>query len=133
MTYLLDTHTFIWATLDTKKLPERVRHCIAGKDNEIYVSTISFWEIALKTSINKMSFDGIDIKNFPKYAVGMGFNIMSMQAQESITFSDLVIKSNHKDPFDRMIIWQAITNDMTLISKDRLFKQYKDNGLKLIW
>jgi PIN domain nuclease of toxin-antitoxin system len=133
MTYLLDTHTFIWATLDVGKLTERTRKIIIDKSNDVYVSVISFWEISLKTSINKMSFDGINIKDFPELARNMGINILNMKAQESITFSNLSLKTNHKDPFDRMIIWQAIINDMNLISKDQLFEQYKDNGLRLIW
>jgi PIN domain nuclease of toxin-antitoxin system len=133
MIYLLDTHAFIWATLDKRKLTEHTLSIITDKSNKIYVSTVSFWEISLKTSINKMSFDGVDIKEFPKYAQDMDFNILDMKARESITFSDLAIKNNHKDPFDRMIIWMAITNDLILISKDQMFEQYKENGLKLIW
>ena len=56
-----------------------------------------------------------------------------MKVYEVITFHKLPLKDNHKDPFDRMLIWQAITKDMTIISKDKLFEQYKENGLKIIW
>lgn len=133
MTYLLDTHVFMWATFDTKKLSAPVRKVITDKNNDIHVSTVSFWEISLKTSIDKFSLDNIDIRNFPKYAKEMGFATMNMEEQESITFANLPVKNNHKDPFDRMIIWQAIVKNMILISKDRLFEQYRENGLQLMW
>jgi PIN domain nuclease of toxin-antitoxin system len=133
MIYLLDTHAFIWTTLDTKKLSKRSKSIIFDKNNEICVSAVSFWEIALKTKINKFSFENINIKKFPEYARNMNFTVIGMEEDESITFHELPLKDNHKDPFDRMLIWQAITKNMIMISKDGLFKQYKENGLKIIW
>jgi PIN domain nuclease of toxin-antitoxin system len=133
MICLLDTHTFIWATLQTNNLSKKSKEIISNRNNEIYVSTVSFWEISLKTKMNKFSFKNIDIKDFPIYAKNMGFSIIDMQENETITFHELPFKKDHKDPFDRMLIWQAITKDMTLISKDKLFEQYKKDGLKLIW
>jgi PIN domain nuclease of toxin-antitoxin system len=133
MTYLLDTHAFIWSTLKTAKLSKNVKEIILNRNNEICVSTVTFWEISLKTSIKKLSFEKIDIKDFPRYAKEMGFTIMALKETETITFHELPSKENHKDPFDRMLVWQAITNDMVLINKDNLLKQYKENGLKIIW
>jgi PIN domain nuclease of toxin-antitoxin system len=133
MNYLLDTHAFIWATLETDKLSKKTQDIIVDKSNEIYVSTVSFWEISLKTRIQKFSFENINIRDFPKHAVTMGFTILDLREYETITFHDLPLKNNHKDPFDRMLIWQAITKDMVLISKDGLLAQYKEDGLKLIW
>jgi len=63
----------------------------------------------------------LQLKNFLEYE------------KETITFHDLPLNNNHKDPFDRMIIWQAITNDIPLISKDKFFDLYKNYGLKLVW
>ncbi|MCL2128198.1 MAG: type II toxin-antitoxin system VapC family toxin [Treponema sp.] len=133
MIYLLDTHTFIWATLKTENLSKKCISIIFDKNNEICVSAISFWEISLKTRIKKFSFKDLDIKNFPQYARDMDFTIIDMQENEAATFHELPVKNNHKDPFDRMLIWQAITKNMTLISKDGLFEQYKKDGLKLVW
>jgi len=133
MIYLLDTHTFIWATLKTNNLGKNGKEIIINKNNEICVSTVSFWEISLKIKLKKFSFGNINIKDFPKYARDMDFTIIDMQENETITFHELPLKENHKDPFDRMLIWQAITKDMTMISKDELFGQYKKDGLKLIW
>ena len=131
MNYLIDTHTFIWAISNTKKLSERVLEIITNIDNDIFVSVVSFWEIALKTSINKFSFEGINMNDLPEYARKMNFRILEMKTHEACTFANLPLKDNHKDPFDRMIIWQAIMNGMTLISKDKMFVQYIENGLQL--
>ena len=133
MNYLLDTHTFIWTVLKVDNLGRKCKEIIHSKNNEIYLSTLSFWEISLKTGLNIYSFNNIDINNFPQYARDMGFTIINLQEKETITFHELPPKRNHKDPFDRMLIWQAITRGMTLISKDELFPQYKENGLKLVW
>jgi len=132
--YLIDTHTFIWIISDPGKLSKNALEVITNKKNEIFVSVISFWEISLKTSIKKFFLEGIIVGKLPEYAQKMDLKILNVQAREACTFADLPMKENHKDPFDRMIIWQAITENMTLISKDQLFDQYKDNGLiKLVW
>ena len=133
MMYLLDTHSFIWATLKTSNLSKKSSDIIFSKNNEIFVSTVSFWELSLKTRIKKFIFDNININEFPRYAREMDFTIINMQESEAITFNELPLKENHKDPFDRMLVWQAITYDMTMISKDSFFEQYKQDGLKLIW
>jgi len=133
MIYLLDTHTFIWTALKTENLSENCKNIIYNKNNEICVSTVSFWEIALKTGMKKFSFKNVNIKKFPQLARDMDFTVIDIQENEAITFHELPLKENHKDPFDRMLIWQAITKNMTMISKDGLFEQYKKDGLKLIW
>jgi PIN domain nuclease of toxin-antitoxin system len=133
MICLLDTHTFIWTVLQTNNLSKKSKEIIFNRNNEIYVSTVSFWEISLKTRIKKFSFKNININDFPQYARNMGFTIIDMQENETITFHKLPLKKNHKDPFDRMLIWQAITKNMTMLSKDELFEQYRKDGLKLIW
>ncbi|GHU93654.1 twitching motility protein PilT [Bacteroidia bacterium] len=133
MKYLLDTHALIWALLDPTKLTTKVRSIIADSKNQVCVSVVSFWEIALKTSIGKFSLKNVNVKLLPKYAEQMGLTIVDLQAQEAISLTDLPIKNNHKDPFDRMIICQSIVYKMALISKDSMFEQYKENGLLLLW
>ena len=133
MIYLLDTHAFIWAVLATNNLGPRGKEIIFDKNNEIYVSTVSFWEISLKTRLKKFSFENINIKDFPKYAKDMDFTIIDLLEHETISFHELPLKKNHSDPFDRMLIWQAICKGLTMISKDKLFEQYKEDGLKLVW
>jgi PIN domain nuclease of toxin-antitoxin system len=133
MIYLLDTHSFIWSITDSNKLSSKANKIISDINNEICISVISFWEISIKTAIKKFVFDNIDIKDFPKYAKQLNLNIISLEENDAVSFYKLPLKTNHKDPFDRMLIWQAINADMPLISKDSLFEQYKKDGLKLIW
>ena len=133
MIYLLDTHTFIWAVMKTDNLGVKGKKIIFDRSNEICVSTVSFWEISLKARLKKFSFENINVKDFPKYARDMDFTIIDMQENETITFHDLPLKENHSDPFDRMLIWQAVTRGLIMISKDKFFNQYKEDGLKLVW
>ncbi|MCL2441811.1 MAG: type II toxin-antitoxin system VapC family toxin [Treponema sp.] len=133
MIYLLDTHTLIWTILSSNNLSKKSKEIIFNKSNEICVSTVSFWEISIKSRIKKYSFENINILDIPNYVRKMDFSIIDLQENETITFHKLPLKENHKDPFDRMLIWQAMTKNMTIISKDELFNQYKIDGLKLIW
>jgi PIN domain nuclease of toxin-antitoxin system len=77
MKYILDTHTLIWSVQDTKKLSKKAKSIIIDSSNDIFVSTVSFWEIALKTSINKFSFRDLDINDFPELSKKMGFKYLA--------------------------------------------------------
>ena len=133
MTCLLDTHAFIWAVMETGRLSRSACGIITDRDNDVNVSVVSFWEISLKTGMGKFSFGNVRIEDFPGYAREMGFGIIDIRETEAITFHQLPAKEKHKDPFDRMLIWQAITKNMTLISADKSFSWYAQDGLKLVW
>ena len=133
MKYLLDTHTFIWAISDFENLSIKAQDIIRNLDNEIFVSIISFWEISLKISIGKFNISGFDIKKSKEYMQNLDCSFLYLTEKETLSFHDLPLYNNHKDPFDRMIIWQAITNEMPLISRDKFFDQYKDHHLNLVW
>jgi PIN domain nuclease of toxin-antitoxin system len=133
MKYLIDRHVFIWAVSDYEKLSDKAKEVILDIENEIFVSAISFWEISLKVQIGKFNLTGFDIKKAIEYTQKLSCKILKLGEIETSTFSELASFENHRDPFDRMIIWQSIVNDMVLISKDKLFEQYKKNRLKLIW
>ena len=133
MNYLLDTHTFIWTILESDRLSLNSEQVISDRNNEINISTVSFWEISLKVRLKKFVLEGIDIKTFPRLAVEIGFNILPLGSEDAITYNYLGLKRNHKDPFDRMLIWQAIKGNLIMISKDKMFEQYKKDGLRLIW
>lgn len=132
MKYLLDTHTFLWTISNSKKLSRKVVKIIKNPENEIYVSSISFWEISIKTRINKISFDSLSPENLLPLAKKMDFQIIQLDAEEAITYH-LLKEETHKDPFDRMLIWQSISRDMILLSKDKEFYKFKPYGLNLLW
>ncbi len=133
MKYLLDTHTFIWSVMDSKKLSENVRTIIEDSDNEIFISGISFWELAIKTQLGKMKFENFNILHLPNIATQYGFSVFTPTSYDYVTFSELPIVENHKDPFDRMLIHTALRNNLILLSKDSCFDKYIDYGLQLLW
>lgn len=130
MTYLLDTHYMLWATTETKKLSASVKDTITNPDHRIVVSAISFWEVSLKNSIGKLEITGFSPDDLPQACLDVGFEIESLTAEESSTYHQLKA-THHKDPFDRMLIWQAIRHNYTLISVDSNVKKYTSEGLKV--
>ena len=133
MKYLLDTHTFMWSIMDSSKLSEKVRTIIENPNNEIFVSGITFWEIAIKTQIGKMKFENFNILHLPNIATQYGFSIFTPSAYDYVTYNELPLVESHKDPFDRMLIHSALKNNLILLSKDESFAHYEEFGLQLLW
>lgn len=133
MTYLLDTHTFIWTVLNTSKLSDKVLGIIENPGNVVYVSSLSFWEISIKTRLGKMDFRNIDIRHLPNIASQYGFSVLEASPYDMICESELAYFKEHKDPFDRMLASLAIRHNLILLSKDRQFEHYVPSGLQLMW
>jgi PIN domain nuclease of toxin-antitoxin system len=133
MNYLLDTHTLIWAITERKRLSALVRQTIENTDNSILVSAISFWEVSLKSSLNKLEITGFKPDDLPGLSVACGFSLIPLLPVESASYHHLPFIGQHKDPFDRMLIWQASQQNFVLISKDEDIKQYTSSGLQLLW
>lgn len=132
MNYLLDTHTFLWAVTSVNNLSENARRILTDMSNDIYVSAVSFWEISLKFSIGKLSLKNISPEDFYRLAIETGFILKDLTSVEASSYH--ILNANwHTDPFDKMLIWQAIRNEFTLISKDQEFIKYESVGLKTIW
>lgn len=132
MKYLLDTHTFLWVLFDEEKVPVNLKDIIKNSDNEIFVSVITFWEISLKYSIGKLELVGTYPENLPLIAKEVGFDTLELTDHVASTFYKLPTTGHH-DPFDRIIIWQALTENVILISKDKEFQKYKELGLNVLW
>jgi PIN domain nuclease of toxin-antitoxin system len=132
MKYLLDTHIIIWTFFETSKLSENIKSILSNTDNDIYVSSINFWEISIKINTGKISLAETNPEELPKICLEAGFNLIDLNSKEASTFYNLTA-TYHKDPFDRMLIWQAISNRYTLISDDDNIKNYTSEGLKLVW
>ena len=133
MKYLLDTHTFIWFTMDPAKLSKKVCKIIEDGDNEIFISPISFWEIAIKHQLGKINLGNINIFHLPNIASEYDFSILPIDAYDYITFHSLPRKEGHQDPFDQMLVHSALRKNLILISGDKSFKQYETEGLQLMW
>ena len=127
MKYLLDTHAIIWLIDESSKMPQKIKDIIINSENQIFISSVSLWEIALKVNLNKLNLN-------------MGLNkLLSSIKRSEITVIQiedtyLQILSSlpfiHKDPFDRLIIASAITEDLTIITTDENIKKY---NVSWIW
>lgn len=132
MKYLLDTHTFIWTLSDPKKIPVNARSAIESSESEVFISSVSFWEIAIKVRSKRLAHVGKPNSSIVEAAESMGFRPISLTPVEATTHGDLT-EDTHFDPFDRMLIWQAITRKMVLVSGDAEFQRFIPDGLKLLW
>lgn len=125
MDYLLDTETAIWAALDSDKLPQHIKDVIKNRNNRIFVSTISFWEIAIKHAKKPhlMPYSAIDIANA---FYNSDFVIDDIRFQNIVELEQNILPIKlHNDPFDLAIIAQAVSNSHILITCDSIIKQYK--------
>ncbi|MBW1998265.1 MAG: type II toxin-antitoxin system VapC family toxin [Deltaproteobacteria bacterium] len=132
MNYLLDTHTFLWVLFEPEKLSSWARKEIRDPKNRVAVSIVTFWEISLKYSLGKLELHNVSPADLPGAAQEVPLDIIPLRAEEAASFHRLP-RLAHKDPFDRMMIWQGIGNRMTLISKDKEFRSYRDYGLRVRW
>ena len=132
MNCLLDTHTFLWAAMNPAKLSRHARATILDAANDIRVSVVTFWEVSLKFALGKIELQGTTPEELPDAAVQMGFTLLTLAPQDAATFYQLP-RFQHKDPFDRMLVWQSICQHLTLLSKDSDLRQYQPHGLHVLW
>jgi PIN domain nuclease of toxin-antitoxin system len=127
MDIIVDTQTFIWFCEGNEKLPNKIRDIIGKKENDIKVSIASLWEMTIKMSIEKLvlSWSITEIMNL---LFENGFKILPIEAKHLISLFGL--KYIHRDPFDRMIIAQSISENIPVISSDGIFKEYP---VQVIW
>jgi PIN domain nuclease of toxin-antitoxin system len=132
MNYLLDTHTFLWTLFSPEELSKPAAQEIMSPLHDISISVVTLWEISLKYAIGKLELQGVEPEELPESAEKTGMDIIPLSAMEAAGFHKLP-RLRHKDPFDRLLIWQAIQRDMILISKDHEFDKYRKLGLKRLW
>jgi PIN domain nuclease of toxin-antitoxin system len=122
MRVLLDTHILIWFVLDSPQLSVRVKRLIEDENNEKLLSIASIWEMAIKQNTGKLSF-GLPFKEF----VEQQLNINSIDLLHiNLDHIDVIstLPQHHRDPFDRLIIAQAIVEDIPILSIDGAFDAY---------
>ncbi len=132
MNYLLDTHTLLWNLISTKKLSIKVKKIISNPQSDIFISTVSLWEISLKYRIGKLDLEGKNPEEIPGAIKSSGFNILNLDEDTAVTFYKFPELKN-QDPFDLMLAWQAISGDFVLLTKDPGFRSFSNYGLKTIW
>ena len=118
MSLLLDTHTLIWIFDSNPNLSEKAKVAIADGNNIVYVSAVTAWEIAIKRSIGKLKLKGDYLKGLTKYR----FTPLDITSEHALTVESL--PDLHKDPFDRLLIAQAQTEKLTLVTRDPKIMAY---------
>lgn len=127
MELLLDTHSFIWFLNGDEQLPQNLKNIIADTSNKCFLSVASLWEIAIKSSLGKLELNG-DFKQLSGFLTENDIEILP------ITFEHLQrlvqLPFHHRDPFDRIIIAQVLTERLSVATRDEAFPGY---GVKCIW
>jgi len=119
--YLLDTHTAIWFFDGDEALSETAKHTILDASNSKYLSMTSAWELAIKIGIGKLDFAG-RAAGFVRLAENNGFILIPITTSHLMTYESLPFI--HRDPFDRMLVATAITEQMTIITADENIARY---------
>ncbi|WP_406823902.1 type II toxin-antitoxin system VapC family toxin [Pedobacter sp. KACC 23697] len=127
MAYLLDTHTFLWLVADDDQLPVSVKKRLSDINVPCFLSIASYWEIAIKKQIGKLDLK-IGFEELFRFSERNQIEIVSINETHLTTLLNLEFINN--DPFDRIIVSQAVSEDLVLISRDKKLKNYK---VKLQW
>ncbi len=128
MRYLLDTHTFLWMAGDPTNLSQRVRGIVLEKNNKLHLSAASAWEIALLQQINRVELPDEPQRFIPEAMQRL--NVLPLPIGFSTAISAAMLPLIHRDPFDRIIIAEAIKEKMTILTKDNKFSDY---GVESLW
>ena len=128
MRLLLDTHALIWWLAADNALSSAARTAIADPTNEVFVSAASAWEIATKHRIGKLPEAGLLAADVAGFVAAQGFNELPVSIRHGQIAGAL--PRIHKDPFDRMLVAQAIITDMAIVSGDEILSAY---GVARLW
>jgi PIN domain nuclease of toxin-antitoxin system len=124
---LLDSHALLWFVAGDARLSRRARLAIEGKDTVNYVSMASWWELTIKCSLGRLTLDD-PLDEFMEQRTWEGFKILSLDPQHLLPLVKLPF--HHRDPFDRLIICQAMTENMAVCTADENFKLYP---VRVLW
>ena len=128
MRLLLDTHAFLWWLAGNTRLPMSARRAIEDPDNDVIVSAASAWEITTKYRIGKLSEAAAVAQDVAGAIAGQGFEELPITVEDAERAGRL--PGPHGDPFDRMLIAQAVVRGLVLVSIDRVFDRY---GVRRVW
>lgn len=125
---LLDTHCWLWWLTEPERMRAKARNAIADGDNDIFLSSVSSWEIAIKYSLGKLPLPAPPEKYVMSRLQTCGFETLAISQLHASRVASLPL--HHRDPFDRLLVAQAQIEKMTIVSVDRMLKPYDVN---VIW
>ena len=130
MKFMLDTHAFLWWINRHERLTAKALDTIGSGRNEIFVSVVNVWEIVIKAKIGRIQMPG-DLGSFLNRQIAENsFQILPIQMPHALHVYQLPDHPRHRDPFHRLLVAQAICEDMPVISNDGLLDDY---GIERIW
>ena len=128
MRVLVDTHVFLWWVEGDRALPAKVRAALADPENECLISMVSAWELAIKTGLGKLKL-AVPLKRYiVENVAANGFRMLDIEIAHVGRLETLA--SHHGDPFDRLLIAQALEENLPVVTADPIFRKY---GVKRIW
>ncbi len=128
MRLLLDSHTLLWALYEPERLPETVAILVADKANELFVSHATVLEIVNKASVHRLPMAGSSVPRIIEQITAFGVIFLSLTLTDITNAAEL--PHHHQDPIDRLLIVQAQSQNLQLVSKDRIISQY---DVAVIW
>ena len=128
MKILLDTCTFLWIATDAPALSQRALELFVERENEVYLSVVCTWEMGVKHALGKLPLPASPEQYIPAQRTKHGIESLPLEEEASLYLGKLPLA--HKDPFDRMLICQAIVHSMVLLTPDPLISQYP---IRTVW
>jgi PIN domain nuclease of toxin-antitoxin system len=125
---LLDTQVFLWWVDDAANLISVVRSAISNSKNKYYLSVVSCWEMAIKSSLEKLKLSSPAERFVSEQLRASDINLLNIELSHAAKVEKLPF--HHRDPFDRLLIAQALSEKLIIVAADSNFSQY---GVKLIW
>ena len=122
MRLLVDTHVFLWWITDAPKMSELAREAIKNPENEILLSPVCGWEIAIKAALGRLDLPAPPTEFIPDQLQKNGFGVLPISMHHALEVS--LVPPHHQDPFDRLLIAQARSEGIPLISGDAAFRAY---------
>lgn len=129
MRYLLDTHIILWLAENSPNLSDTAKAVLLDETNEKYVSVASCWEVSIKLSLKKLRLEG-GTNEFYRIIRENGFELLQVKADYLTVLESLPF--HHRDPFDRLLVSTAISDDLTLLTADTQLKTYLSDNLRII-
>ncbi|MGB5696489.1 MAG: type II toxin-antitoxin system VapC family toxin [Polyangiales bacterium] len=128
MRALLDTHAIVWWATGDRRLSRKARVTIADPDTEVFMSIASAWEIQIKASLMKVTLNESVDALYRSLIIDQGFRMLGIELSDIDRLSKL--PPHHRDPFDRMLVAQALRGNFALVTKDRVISSY---GAPTLW
>ncbi|MFN0277150.1 MAG: type II toxin-antitoxin system VapC family toxin [Pyrinomonadaceae bacterium] len=128
MNLLLDTHVFMWMHEDAKRLSQKAADSITDPANALFLSVVSVWEMQIKIKLGKFSFSDKLAEVISMQQEVNSVRILPLDLSHALYLENLEL--HHKDPFDRLLISQALVENLTIVTVDQDFPKY---GVNILW